>query len=229
MTTCSIAARDLNDLYFQVLNTLLLDALLVNNISIRGAYTYKQKIDKGSFEEGGERIQFESLSLCVDHPEVRPLAPIFPSGFSPTTSDENIEKYFATYIMNEVPDKKSKEDYIYGTFIYPHLPRICSLLINTPNTNHAVVNVGESFEVYDYPPCLRCIHWMVIDGKLNIYLYWRSWDLFAGMPENLGGLQLLNEYVAMEIGIETGKMFAYSSGAHIYSYQIPIIKGYLRV
>jgi hypothetical protein len=148
MKPCNIVARDLNDLYYQVLNTIYIDEFERRMLRWEHSsqYTYKQKIDKGSFEDGGERIQFESLSLCVEHPETRPLAPIFPQGVMPTTSDDNIEKYFATYIMNETPDAKSKEDYIYGTFIYPHCNHIINLLSSTPNTNQAVINIGEPFQ-----------------------------------------------------------------------------------
>lgn len=230
MIPCIIEATTLDDAYYKTILTTYLDA---------GQHTHTYKIDYGSFAGEGIRKQFYGLIISIEQPWVRPLAPIFPTGISPTTSDDNIEKYFATYIMNEEPDEHSKEDYIYGTFIYPHLPNVCALLADTPNTNHAVVNIGESLEkspnligwvakVYEYPPCLRCIHWTVIDGKLNINLFWRSWDLFAGMPENLGGLQLLNEYVAMEIGCEPGSIVAHSSGAHVYGYQMEAIRAYLR-
>lgn len=240
MIPCIIEAGTLDEAYFSTLTAAYDD---------EGKYTHTYKIDHGSFAGEGIRKQFFSYVVAISQPYTRPLAPIFPTGVMPTTSDDNIEKYLATYLLNDTPDEKSSEDYIYGTFIYNHLPYIIKLLRKTPNTNHAVVNIGEPFEyytesfeglvsrfdvletrikIYEYPPCLRCIHWSVVDGKLNINLYWRSWDLFAGMPENLGGLQLLNEYVALETGLEPGSMVAYSSGAHVYGYQMEAIKAYLR-
>jgi len=49
--------------------------------------------------------------------------------------------------------------------------------------------------------------------------YFRSWDLWAGFPTNLGGIELLKRLVAEETGLHNGPMYAYSAGAHIYGYQ----------
>jgi thymidylate synthase len=57
-------------------------------------------------------------------------------------------------------------------------------------------------------------------GKLHVFIYFRSWDLYSGFPANLAGLQLLLEYVAAEIGATPGKMICASKGLHIYSYAI---------
>jgi len=54
---------------------------------------------------------------------------------------------------------------------------------------------------------------------LTLSCYFRSWDLWAGFPVNLGGLELLKQYVAQETGLENGSMYCYSSGLHIYGYQ----------
>ncbi len=53
---------------------------------------------------------------------------------------------------------------------------------------------------------------------LTLTAYFRSWDLWAGFPVNLGGLELLKQYVASECGLVNGPMYAYSAGAHIYGY-----------
>jgi thymidylate synthase len=68
------------------------------------------------------------------------------------------------------------------------------------------------------PPCLQMIDTRVQDGKLHFMPYFRSWDLWGGFPANLGGLQVLKEYMAGEIGIEPGETIAASKGLHIYRY-----------
>ena len=70
----------------------------------------------------------------------------------------------------------------------------------------------------DDPPCLRVITFKVVRGLLQMSLFFRSWDLFAGLPENLGGLQLLKEYVLAQLDFEVqdGPIVAYSDGLHIY-------------
>jgi thymidylate synthase len=74
------------------------------------------------------------------------------------------------------------------------------------------------------PPCLRHIDTRIQDGKLHFYPYFRSWDLWGGFPANLGGIQLLKEYVASEIGVEDGEIIATSKGLHIYDYSFDLAK-----
>lgn len=74
------------------------------------------------------------------------------------------------------------------------------------------------------PPCLRHIDTRIQDGKLNFYPYFRSWDLYSGFPANLGGIQLLKEYCAAEIGVEDGEIIAVSKGLHIYDYTFDLAK-----
>jgi len=74
------------------------------------------------------------------------------------------------------------------------------------------------------PPCLRQIDTRIQDGKLHFYPYFRSWDLWGGFPANLGGIQLLKEYVAEEIGVDDGEMIATSKGLHIYDYSFDLAK-----
>jgi thymidylate synthase len=58
-----------------------------------------------------------------------------------------------------------------------------------------------------------------VENILTETVYFRSWDLWAGFPSNLAGLELLKQLVAQEAGLKSGYMYAYSAGAHIYGYQ----------
>ena len=48
--------------------------------------------------------------------------------------------------------------------------------------------------------------------------------MWGGFPANLGGIQLLKEYIKDEIGIEDGEMIATSKGLHIYDYTFDLAK-----
>lgn len=74
------------------------------------------------------------------------------------------------------------------------------------------------------PPCLRSIDTRIQDGKLHFIVYFRSWDLWAGLPANLPALQHLKEYMANEIGVEDGEMIVESKGLHLYGYAEPLAK-----
>jgi thymidylate synthase len=74
------------------------------------------------------------------------------------------------------------------------------------------------------PPCLRHIDTRIQDGKLHFIVYFRSWDLWGGLPANLAGIQALKEYMAGEIGVEDGSMIVESKGLHLYGYAEDLAK-----
>jgi thymidylate synthase len=91
--------------------------------------------------------------------------------------------------------------------------------------NQMVLQVAQPTDMLlQDPPCLRHIDTRIQDGKLHFYPYFRSWDLWGGLPANLGGIQLLKEYVAAEIGVEDGEIIASSKGLHIYDYSFDLAK-----
>lgn len=133
------------------------------------------------------------------------------------------------------------------------LDAVIKMLKETPLTNQAIIEIGSAQDYTRCigkdnkvdPPCLRLIDFKVIPtlvtktnqhlfdretnigdviNKLTVSVYFRSWDLWAGFPVNLGGIELLKQYVSLECGIENGSMFAYSSGLHIYQYQEQIAR-----
>jgi len=175
---------------------------------------------KGGSYVGQIRKQLASVKIEISEPWRRPLAPITPPPYPPPTSEEKIETYFLEYIMSETVH--GKEFYTYGSYIFPQLQPAIDILIKAQgNTNQACISVGdrESIKMPD-PPCLKVISFKVVDKKLVMSLFLRSWDLFCGLPENLAGLQYLKEYVlsSIEDKIEVldGPIIAYSDGLHLY-------------
>ncbi|MBR9986347.1 MAG: thymidylate synthase [Desulfosarcina sp.] len=74
------------------------------------------------------------------------------------------------------------------------------------------------------PPCLRSIDTRIQDDTLHFMVYFRSWDLWGGMPANLAGIQNLKEYMAGEIGVKDGEMIVESKGLHLYGYAEELAK-----
>ena len=75
--------------------------------------------------------------------------------------------------------------------------------------------VANGFPLHN---CLRGIDTRIRYGKLHFMIYFRSWDMWSGMPANLGAIQMLKEYMAQEIGVEDGEIIAASKGLHLYDY-----------
>jgi thymidylate synthase len=74
------------------------------------------------------------------------------------------------------------------------------------------------------PPCLRSIDTRIQDETLHFFIYFRSWDLWSGLPANLAGIQNLKEYMAGEIGVKDGEMIVESKGLHLYGYAEDLAK-----
>jgi len=91
--------------------------------------------------------------------------------------------------------------------------------------NQMILQVGQPTDMLlQDPPCLRHIDTRIQDGKLHFYPYFRSWDLWGGFPANLGGIQLMKEYIASEIGVGDGEIIATSKGLHLYDYSFDLAK-----
>lgn len=181
-------------------------------------------IKKGSYI-GQIRRQLTGLYLHIDYPGKRPIIFYTPPGIPQPTNEKKIEEYFYNYIITDT--KCNMEDYTYGQFIEPQVPKIIHILNEAQGkTNQATINIGgESNIDMEDPPCLRVIDFKIVNEELILSAFFRSWDIFTGLPENLGGLQLLKEYILMHLNfpIKDGPMIIYSSGAHLYEMYFPII------
>jgi len=186
-------------------------------LCVKKGYDYVVK--KGSYE-GQIRKQLSDVKIRIIAPWERPLAPILPPTVPPVTDEEAIQEYFEKKLIGDQKDEN--EQYTYGEFIKPQLPRIIDLLIESQgDTNQACITVGEPQSAFlADPPCLKVVSFKVVKGRLNMSVFFRSWDLIAGLPQNLGGLQLLKEYVCAylpkNLDISDGQLIAYGDGLHIY-------------
>jgi len=219
-----LRAKTISDAWFQLIYNLF-------------DHAYTQEIQHGSFEGEQYRLQYPGIGVFIEHPS-EDMIPVIPPalGIPAPTTEEYIQDYFANYLMN--PELSENETYKYASRIHHPMPRggtqlerAIEMLKQTPLTNQAVVEIGTP-EDYDVcfgrdgkldPPCLRLIDFKAVptgdDLVLTVTCYFRSWDLWAGFPSNLGGIELLKQYVASETGLRNGPMYAYSAGAHIYGYQ----------
>jgi len=85
--------------------------------------------------------------------------------------------------------------------------------------NQMVLQVAQPSDCFlQDPPCLRSIDTRIQDNKLHFIIYFRSWDLWGGLPANLAGIQALQQYMADAIGVEHGQMIVESKGLHLYGY-----------
>jgi len=244
-----IKARDLGDAWFQTLFKILEEGSVF-------------KIDRGSYA-GQKRLEFDWITIQIEHPGTHPLLPQIESHFSipNPVADDYLDEYISYLMTGEL---KPGESYTYGQRMTKvkinseweqyyddklnkdiliqekepwevilksddFLSQIDLLIWTYKNkgyrNNQMVLQVAQPDDMLlQDPPCLRHIDTRIQDGKLHFYPYFRSWDLWGGFPANLGGIQLLKEYVSSEIGVEDGEIIATSKGLHIYDYSFDLAK-----
>lgn len=198
-----IDARDLPEAWFLCLRKVLESG-------------YEYLIDRGSYA-GQRRKELDLVTVEVKYPHRRPLVPDVPQGVPPPTSMDYVEKYLS-YLITSL--KADNEQYTYGEDLEKQIPEVIKMYKEDGfNTNQAYMAVGnaDSISLSD-PPCLRGIDTRVRYGKLHFVIYFRSWDLWSGFPSNLAAIQLIKEYMASEIGVDDGKIFATSKGLHLYDH-----------
>jgi thymidylate synthase len=179
-------------------------------------YGYEYLITRGSFA-GQKRKEFDSIVIEVMHPSSKPMVPDTPLGVPPPCSMDYVEQYLP-YLMTS--DKSQGELYTYGEDIDIQLPELIRILKEAgEGTNQACMSIGSSHSILlEHSQCLRLIDTRIREDKLHFHVYFRSWDLWSGFPANLAAIQILKEYVASEVGVEDGKLFAYSKGLHLYDH-----------
>ncbi len=177
---------------------------------------YEYLIDRGS-HQGSKRKELYSTTIKVEYPGSRPLVPDVPEGVPPPSSMDYIEQYLP-YLMTGV--KQQGELYTYGEDIDYQLTELVRIYKEGGfGTNQACMSVGNKESIFlEHSQCLRVIDTRIWDNKLTFYVYFRSWDLWGGLPSNLAAIQLLKEYIASELGVEDGELIAYSKGLHLYSH-----------
>lgn len=210
----TITARDLPDAWAQCVFKILEPGI-----------ARKRQVSQGSFE-GEFRLEFDYVTVHVLYPGTRPLIPDIPAHLgipAPVESMNKVETYFARYLMSDC--KEGNEQYTYGERIVSssginQIDEIIKRYRNHgPGNNQLIIQVAQPSDLtIQDPPCLRHIDTRIESGRLHFMIYFRSWDLWGGFPENLAGLQLLKEYMAGEIGVEDGEMICSSKGLHLYGY-----------
>jgi thymidylate synthase len=203
MNISFIEARDLSEAWFLCLRKILTEGR--EYTVLRGSYI------------GHTRKELDFALIHIKNPGTKPLIPDIPPGVPPPTSMEYVEGYLP-YLMTA--HKKKGEQYTYGQYLEKQIAEVIKMYKEDGyDTNQAFMAVGDSQSILlADPPCLRGIDTRVQDRKLHFYVYFRSWDLWAGFPSNLAAIQLLKEYMASEIGVEDGELVAMSKGLHLYKY-----------
>jgi thymidylate synthase len=216
MKHIKIAAFDCPDAWFQTLNHIWNEGD-VFNVGYGSETTETKKLN---------------LSIEISHPENRPLV----SDKAPCDV-KYVQGYTLEYLWC---GEKRDETYTYGSRLnYPinQIEEAVRRYVEEQRDRQVtfVIRLPEDIKKYigtkrHEPPCLSLIDTEILDGKMHLTCYFRSWDAYAGLPANIAGLQLFNEAFVKEINsggnlaLETGKLIFHSKNCHVYERQYKLVK-----
>lgn len=188
------------------------------------------KVGFGSEETETKKL---NVSIEISHPENRPLV----SEKAPCDI-KYVQGYALEYLW--CGEKQDEETYTYGSrlnnpinqieeaverYVQEQRDRQVTMVIRLPQDIKKFVG-SKKHE----PPCLSLIDTEILENKLHLTCYFRSWDAYAGLPANIAGLQMFNEAFVKEINsrgnleLETGKLIFHSKNCHIYQRQYKLIE-----
>jgi thymidylate synthase len=186
---------------------------------------------------GSETTETKKLNLTIEinHPENRPLV----SDKAPCDI-KYVQGYALEYLW--CSEKQEGETYTYGSRLREPVNQVEEAIkryLEEPQDRQVTMVIRLPQDIYKVrkdskdrhePPCLSIIDTEILENKMNLTCYFRSWDAYAGLPANIAGLQMFNEAFVAEINnrgnlnIETGKLIFHSKNSHIYQRQYKLIK-----
>ncbi|MCX8150314.1 MAG: thymidylate synthase [Candidatus Bathyarchaeota archaeon] len=184
---------------------------------------------------GSEETETKKLNITIEiaHPENRPLV----SDKAPCDI-RYVQGYALEYLW--CGEKQDEETYTYGSRLNAPINQIEEAVQRYVQEQHdrqvtMVIRLPEDIKKYvrdkkHEPPCLSLIDTEILEGKMHLTCYFRSWDAYAGLPANIAGLQLFNEAFVKEINsrgdleLETGKLVFHSKNCHIYQRQYKLVE-----
>ena len=155
---------------------------------------------------GSEETETKKLNLTLEisHPENRPLV----SDKAPCDM-KYVQWYALTYLW--CGEGKQDETYTYGSrlrepvdqveeaiksYVKEQRDRQVTMVVRLPED---IYKINPKTKERHEPPCLSLIDTEILDDKMHLTCYFRSWDAYAGLPANIAGLQLFNEAFVSEI------------------------------
>ena len=118
----------------------------------------------------------------------------------------------------------SQEDHAKDSFVnVDQLRYVVETLRNEPTSRQALITIHDpakdsllGLKTRDIP-CTRSLHFMIVDGKLNLYVWMRSNDFIWGAQAvNIPNFTLMQQYVAKILNVPMGSYFHVVDNFHFY-------------
>lgn len=107
------------------------------------------------------------------------------------------------------------------------LDEIVRMLRKDPSTRRAVMQIFSSSDTFNWElptksvPCTIALQFMIRDGSLDMITTMRSNDLYLGLPYDMLSFTLLQEFLAIQLGVPLGNYFHNAGSLHAYDRDLP--------
>ncbi len=186
-------------------------------------YTIRTQGEFFKVEHGSEETLTQKLNMTleIEHPEIRPLI-----DDTAPTNIQYVNGYALSYLWLSQKEALDDSSYTYGGRLREPVDQIQGIInkyLNAINDRQCTMVTRLPSDIYiEDPPCLSLIDSEIINNKLYLTCYFRSWDAYRALCSNIAGIQLFNEALVKEINeqgnleISTGKLIFHSKNCHIY-------------
>lgn len=187
---------------------------------------------------GAERATTKKLNISIEiaQPETRPLV----DDKAPCDM-KYVQWYALKYLWSGIIED---ETYTYGSRLRKPIDQVEEAVkryLEEPADRQITLAVRLPEDIMKHvndqkhePPCLSLMDTEILEGKLHLTCYFRSWDAYAGLPANIAGIQVFNEALVSEINrrgnpnLTTGKLIFHSKNCHIYERQFKLVEDLLK-
>ena len=110
------------------------------------------------------------------------------------------------------------------------LANVIEMIQKEPTSRRLIVtawNPGE-LDLMALPPCHMFFQFFVAKGKLSLFMFQRSCDMFLGVPFNITSYSLLLHMMAQVTNLEPGELIHTLGDAHIYHDHFKSVQTQLR-
>lgn len=225
---------------------------LVEEVMTRGKPRQGPK-PEGTIALTGTQVRYENISEQFPLVTTRDMNRAWEKVIVPellwimsgSTNARDLHQYDSTLWDRWAEVAEEKLDYKDGELgpIYGHqlrnfagnvdqLTQIVGMLRRDPQTRRAMISfwnlsdveTPEGKHIVDVAPCIAMVHFLEMDGKLDMILTQRSADIPIGVPNDVAEWALFQTLVAKEINLPPGDLVHQIHDAHIYNNQIPHMK-----
>lgn len=153
-------------------------------------------------------------------------------------SGDNSTEWIANYssFWRNISDDGVTANSAYGARIFKSHPWIAEGVLNQweyvkeelsrdPDSRRAVIHIrtpSDSVHAKLDVPCTLTLQFFIRDGCMHLMVNMRSSDIILGIAYDIPAFTLMQELLAMELGLELGTYMHVSNSLHIYEKHFPM-------